>query len=588
MELWDLSPDLLPSGATPLHLAANNDDTTALNSVLETDQSDLNTPDSHGRTPLVVALRNGRLNAAVVLIQNGARLDVCYEPPGGLLVSDMLSRPVFSRLVDSLIEADVSLSFVPNSMLPTAAYEGKTNTVRKLVSQYGVNVDHADNLRRTALHYASLRGDGETVSCLVQLGASHTVTDLSSSTPLHLACAAGHQDMVQFLLEGSGVSALNCVDACERTPAHIALYNKHFSVFLYLLTNFKDSLNLEQVDKHGHTLGSLLFFFRCRLNALPSSLHCSLPCLSKEEASWLLFDAVSRQDSQLVSFSLSQGASVSHWDYLQQTPLLLASKLGSVEICQTLVKHEADPNVVDPGGKTPLQYAAEHDHLSVFEFLLPLSFSPAKVRYTEPLSPGLLSILNSYEESPETYNWQRLLSLAAPHASREEFRTLSEAICPPNWLSILASNSRCNEEDVHASSESRPTLPVYDSSLLRFKTLHHKHGRKPPSRTEKPFSFTRRPQNFYPLHEAAIHGNADVFSFILSQAEDQSSLNDLLLVRDDQGRTALSLAARSHSLLAVMEQFYLTTFVESKLEEEHPLPEGVTFEVALLHFLFNG
>ncbi len=597
MDIQDLSSDLLPAGATPLHLAANNNDVAALKLVIESDQTSVDIYDSHGRTPLVAALQNGRLNAAVLLIRNGARLDVRYEPPTGLTVSEVLSRrPAFSKLIDSLVENDIPLPFVPSSLLPVAAYEGKTGIVRVLVLQYGVAVDHVDNLRRTALHYASQRGDLETVCCLIQLGASHTFADLSGSTPLHLACAAGHQDVVQALLEGDGTAGLGSLDACQRTPALVALYNKRFDLLLYFLTSFRSLLKISQVDKHGHSLTTLLYTFRCRLNAIPCSHDCLLPCLSKEEASWFLFEAVSRQDSQLVSFSLSQGASVDSWDYLQQTPLLFASKLGSLEVCRVLVDHGADPNVFDHGGRTPLQYAAEHDNLSVVEFLLcvpSVDTSRTYVQYSKPLSVGVLSVFISFFErnpdAPKPKNWLKWLSLAAPYGRREAFMAFSEAVCPTNWVSSLTSQCQSNKQDVHSRPNTWPTLPVYDPTSSAFKALPRKRGHKPPRYTEEPFTFAHQPsQCFYPLHEAAVHGNADVLGFILSQAGNQRAMAELLQAVDDQGRTVLNIAARNHSLFGVLDQFYLTSFVAERLAEEYGLPEGVSLEEALLHLFMNG
>ncbi len=595
-----MNPDLLPVGASPLHLAVNNNDVTALKHVLESNRSSLNKPDNHGRTPLVVALQNGRFNAAFVLIQNGARVDVPYDPPYRMSVSNALSRPIFSVLVNSLIENDIVLSFVPHSTLTLAAYSGKTDIVRKIVLQYGVPVNYIDNLCRTALHYASQQGDLGTVSCLIQLGASHVVTDLSGSTPLHVACAAGHPSVVCALLEDGSASCLQSLDACQRTPAHVALYKKHFDILLFLVANFKGSLDLSQVDKNGHSLQSLMFTFRCQLGAVPSPHNCTLPCLSKEEASWLLFEAVSHQDSRLVSFSLSQGASVNTWDYLQQTPLLFASKLKSLEICRELIQHGADPSISDPGGKTPLQYAAEHDNLSLVEYLLSLpSVDPRStyLLYARPLSAGLISVFVSFYErnrhAPKPSNWQKWLCLAAPYANRDDFMAFSEAICPKNWCSQIVSCFQSDEEDVSLVNRKWwPTLSVYDRASASFKTLACKRGcTKPHSYLYKDeaFSFTRKPMRcFYPVHEIAFHGNADVFDYVLSLAGNQNSVTELLEATDGQGRTVLSIAARDQGLCGVLDKFYLTALVTSKLEEEYSLPDGVTFEEALLHFFFSG
>lgn len=150
--ILELDPELLPLGASPLHLAANQQDVEPLTALLERDCSSINELDRHGRTPLVVAIKNGRLNAARVLIQYGANLDVqCGE--GNQTVMQVLSAPVFQSFIESLILQERALPFNAHTLahlLPMAAYDGTVDLIVKLLTQYNVDVNCKDHLQQTA------------------------------------------------------------------------------------------------------------------------------------------------------------------------------------------------------------------------------------------------------------------------------------------------------------------------------------------------------------------------------------------------------------------------------------------------------
>ena len=378
-EILELHPDLLPAGASPLHLAANRKDVDCLTDLLQTDCSLINELDQHGRTPLVVAIKNGRLDAARVLIQYGASLDVkCGEDDQTVL--QVLSLPLFHSFVGSLIQQETTLPFTPESLvplLPRAAWDGNVDLLVKLVTQYSVDVNCKDHLQQIALHYACQRGYVECVNLLVQFNADRLATDSRGSTALHMACTTGDVEVVKVVLqvEHGLKDVLNAHDILNRTPAHVALYSKQYEVLLYILTNFSHHLDLTLADRDGHTLPGLLFTFRCSLGVVPDPYKHTLPCLCKEEATWLLHIGVVQSDLKLCSFSIEQRADVNCFDYMQQSPLLLAAKLGCLEICELLARHGADLNASDTAGKTPLVYASELDRLEVVTFLLSLAVS---------------------------------------------------------------------------------------------------------------------------------------------------------------------------------------------------------------------
>ncbi|KAH8830458.1 ankyrin repeat-containing domain protein [Flagelloscypha sp. PMI_526] len=62
-------------------------------------------------------------------------------------------------------------------------------------------LDWSDRSGKTALHYASLKGNEELVRMLCDLGADFDLTDNQGNTPLHYASSWGHIPVVQLLIE---------------------------------------------------------------------------------------------------------------------------------------------------------------------------------------------------------------------------------------------------------------------------------------------------------------------------------------------------------------------------------------------------
>ena len=631
-EILELLPDLLPAGASPLHLAANREDVQFLKDLLQADCSLINEPDLHGRTPLVVAIKNGRLDAARVLIQYGASLDVKYGEDDQTVLQ-VLSSPLFHSFVGSLIQQETVLPFTPDSvspLLPIAAYDGNVDLLLKLITLYNVDVNYKDHLQQAALHYACQRVNVECVKLLLQFNADRLATDSRGSTALHLSCTAGDLDMVMVVIqvEHSLKDVLNAQDVLNRTPAHVALYSKQYEVLLYILTHFSQHLDLTLADHDGHTLPGLLFTFRCSMEVIPCPYKHTLPCLCGEEATWLLHIGVLQSDLTLCSFSIEQGADVNCFDCMQQSPLLLAAKLGSVEICELLARHGADLSAADTAGKTALVYAAELDHFEVVTFLLSIpAIDPTLffARYDRSLSDQLLHALLKYFEgnlsAPKPSNWQKWLALAASSATEEAFVRLVEAICPSNWFQCLPSGDGPSDHHVQLPRPQRPRfLPRYaedepdseaEASLKKMRSASFKKARKTTRHFEcmkrlrashksfkrlkpakaGPFDIGSSHSKFlrqnvighHPLHVAVRHGNKEVVSFFLSKANSQNSQNELLAMKDGGCSLLLLIAQKIQIFAGALVKFGLYSSLQEKLQEQFRSPDGLSMEEVLMH-----
>jgi len=152
------------SGDCVLHiLVKSGQDKEALTQAIK-HGANLDARNSKGDTPLMLALKKGDLNAAVVLIQAGSSL------------------------------------FVSNAdnKIPLSAIFGMDSGARmKLFSATGAN--SADYIGESILHYAVRANNADVVSELLSLGADRNAHNRKGETPKDIAQAKGYQEILAIL-----------------------------------------------------------------------------------------------------------------------------------------------------------------------------------------------------------------------------------------------------------------------------------------------------------------------------------------------------------------------------------------------------
>ena len=148
-------------------------------------------------TPLILASKNGHMDAVDVLLKSGA--DANYRDSSGW------------------------------TALHNASHKGHDSVVQLLLDWKPVpNVDAQDINDNTPLHVASFHGKSTVVTILLEGGASVDARDRQGGTPLHDASQGGHLEVVRLLLG-------RCADPRARnrkgeTPFQIASKKNHGEV----------------------------------------------------------------------------------------------------------------------------------------------------------------------------------------------------------------------------------------------------------------------------------------------------------------------------------------------------------------------
>ncbi|XP_023686914.2 ankyrin repeat domain-containing protein 26 isoform X5 [Paramormyrops kingsleyae] len=206
------------------------------------------------------------------------------------------------------------------------------------------------------VHKAASLGD---LTKLKQLAKKNDLNQLDKEnrTPLHIACAYGHADVVLFLVENK--AKLNLCDNQNRSPLMKAVQCQQETCATVLLEHSADP-NL--VDINGNTalhlaalipsvpLGTQLLEHGANINA-----HNKDGCTP-------LILAVTENHTEMVEFLLKEGADVNAKDQGKRTSLIIAACNGQISMIRLLLANNADIAVKDEKGWTSDDYAVINGH----------------------------------------------------------------------------------------------------------------------------------------------------------------------------------------------------------------------------------
>jgi ankyrin repeat protein len=225
-----------------------------LNSGSDPDKVDVNSKDSHGRTPLWWALERGH-GAVVKLLLETGKVDVESKDSHRQTPLSWAASHGHEVIVKLLLEAgkvDVDSKDVYGQTPLSGAVEGGHKAVVQLLLKTGkVDVDLKDRYGRTMLSWAASRGNEAIARLLLETGKVDVDSkDNLGRTPLLWAAYLGHEAVVKLLLE-TGKVDVDLKDNIGRTPLSRGAYLGHEAVVKLLLETGK--VDVESKDNIGRT-----------------------------------------------------------------------------------------------------------------------------------------------------------------------------------------------------------------------------------------------------------------------------------------------------------------------------------------------
>ncbi|XP_054272669.1 putative leucine-rich repeat-containing protein DDB_G0290503 [Macrosteles quadrilineatus] len=240
-----------------------------------------------------------------------------------------------------------------------------------LQSGYGYEVDFSGKDKSmTKLHKAAWQGNLEKVKIHLKKIDINAV-DEYNRTPLHLAAAQGHTNVVCFLLNNKAISDIS--DSDGMTP-FLKAVDCGVKECVGLMVD--SGVNISCVDNNGNTalhITARQGFFNIMSLLLKHGANCNSANNAGEMA---LHIATEQEHRDLVELLLQAGAQVNVVDAENRTPLMLAARVGQSSIVSLLLKYGASLDACDNNGWTAEDYSmiGGHEQLSL-ELKIPGSSS---------------------------------------------------------------------------------------------------------------------------------------------------------------------------------------------------------------------
>eukprot|EP00042_Codosiga_hollandica_P053210 m.691609 g.691609 ORF g.691609 m.691609 type:complete len:1015 (-) comp58643_c0_seq1:413-3457(-) len=325
-------------GRTALDAAAFKGHDEVVEMLLE-HEADPNSKDiPTGRTPLMVAALNDHRSVAEVLLDEEYTTDPNTQNSNGVTALMLASQRGSLQFLEQLTADDRVDPFIAdnegNTVVHHAALSGSTAVCAFLEEKFELKWNIKNSRSLVPAHLAANDGKPDTLTFLCDHNAGTNALDSDGHTPLHYAALQGHFECISALLAEN----VNWQSEKENPfgPLHCAAYSGHASCLELL---FEESQSTD--DDDGDTAATAL-----KLNE-PDSTGLTAVAV-----------AVLQGNSSCVDILLQAGCDPNIATPKQaRTPLMLAGRLGQLEVVKLLLKHSADVAARDSKGNTAAHVA---------------------------------------------------------------------------------------------------------------------------------------------------------------------------------------------------------------------------------------
>ncbi|KAM4733889.1 ankyrin repeat domain-containing protein 26 isoform 10-T12 [Anableps anableps] len=208
------------------------------------------------------------------------------------------------------------------------------------------------------IHKAAFQGD---LAKLKQLAKKNDINQLDKEnrTALHIACATGHIEVVQFLVDSK--AKLDLRDSQNRSALMKAVQGQHERCVSILLEN---DANPNLADINGNTALHLAANIPSISTAALLLQHGAEINAQNMEGFTPLTVAVREDRIEMAEYLLKETADVNSLDREQRSPLMLAASSGQHSMVKLLLQFDPDITLQDRKGWSADDYAVKNGHHS--------------------------------------------------------------------------------------------------------------------------------------------------------------------------------------------------------------------------------
>jgi len=256
-------------GNTPLHYAATEGHADVIDVLLKHGAM-IDQVSEEGYTPLHEAAQHANKGVVEKLLEKGADINQRTSGADGKSALYFASAIGATPIVKILLDHGAKFGLAANdnyqrTPVHHAALENEAEVLKELLSRLTKEeklaaLESRDGIGRSALHLASMRGNKEAISELLDQGADISARLEDGRTPLHVVAEMGQSlRYVESLsiLVSSGHGDVNQADANGLSPLHYAVKKQHEAVVVKLLELGADTGILD--DTQWDDLRKLIF-----------------------------------------------------------------------------------------------------------------------------------------------------------------------------------------------------------------------------------------------------------------------------------------------------------------------------------------
>lgn len=354
--------------------------------------------DDHGNTILMNAIKTNQYSNALKLIEIGVDLNVqnSSRKTALNLAIDGNNNQIALKIIAAKVDLNIPDEFGETPLMHAVKINNLEITAKLL--ERGANVNMKNIYGNTPLMMAAAKSAFEVVRLLLESGAGINERDNLGKTPLMIASGKGAFEIVGLLLErGANV---NFKDSYGNTPLMVAASKGTFEVVCLLIeqganiaeTNVTgDSLLTLAIDNDNEDVAFKLIELPTMADMLNNINHLGESALMR--ASFL-------GKVELVKALIKHGAEPNLVDSKRQTALMKACTKGSIETVQTLLENGAAINAQDEDGNTPLLIALMNNQYDIARQLI-MRGADVNIINTKGLTPLIESVRKGQVEISE-------------------------------------------------------------------------------------------------------------------------------------------------------------------------------------------
>lgn len=278
-----------------------------------------------------------------------------------------LGHPIFRKITggEQISSAEIAkLIFLKDRYHHSIAHYCAANNCIELLKSLDSALLIAENHDGiTPLILAAAQGHEEVVKILLQKNAPINARSKKYGIPLHAAAARGHVEVVQLLLEKH--ARISVIDHIGNTALHHAARNGHNKVVMHLLQKGA-KVNAQTTD--GATAFDIAAW-EGHVDIMQLLLEEHRASIANQTKKAALYKAVANGRVAAVKFLLENGVSINTRNEYDLTALHCAASEGRLEMVKFLLQNGAEIESQSRNG-TVLHIAANRGHVHVVCYLL--------------------------------------------------------------------------------------------------------------------------------------------------------------------------------------------------------------------------